>query len=156
VRGQTARVALRAEATAAYAFSEDEADELDHSATGGATIPRPDGRACQRGAANEKHPSASETTAPPRCHGDAPGVEAALEVVPAEDAPASAPHVAGGPAAKPHKEPPNAAQARPERGLSELRGVRPDQLGPVLGMVHAAASADVAQARTAQQANPPR
>ena len=65
-------------------------------------------------------------------------------MVSAEDAPASA-HVAGGPAAKPHKEPPNVAQAKPERGLGELRGVRPDQLGAVFGAVHAAATADVAQ-----------
>ncbi|MGH2906820.1 MAG: hypothetical protein ACRDKI_08620 [Solirubrobacterales bacterium] len=83
------------------------------------------------------------------------GVEVSA-VVPAEDAPASTPHVVGGPAAKPHKEPPNIAQAKPERGLGELRGVRPDELGAVLGAVHVAATADVAQMRIAHQANPPR
>jgi hypothetical protein len=80
------------------------------------------------GAANERHPSASETTAHHDSDGDVPGVEAVSAGVPAEDAPASAPRVADGPAARPHKEPPNVAQAKPERGLSDLRGVRPDQL----------------------------
>lgn len=167
VRGQTARIALRAEATAAYAFSEDhehDANELDHSATGEATSAdasaHPMGPHVPEGAASVK-PSASETTELHAAATDADG-EAGVEesavsaVVPAEDAPASTPHVAGGPAAKPLKEPPNVAQAKPERGLSELRGVRPDQLGPVLGAVHAAATADVAGARAAQHANPPK
>ncbi len=163
VRGQTARIALRAEPTAAYAFSEDhehDAGELDQSATGEPTSAdasaHPADARVSEGAASEKHPATSETTEPHGADEDVSGIEAVSAVVPTEDAPASDPHVPGGPAAKPHKELPNVAQAKPERGLSELRGVRPDQLGPVLGAVHAAASADVAQARTAQHANPPK
>jgi hypothetical protein len=163
VQGQATRIALRAEPTTAYAFSEDhehDVDELDHSTTGDAASAdesaHPTGARVPEGAANEKHPSASETTAHHGSNGDVSGIEEVSAVVPAEGAPASAPHVAGGPAAKPHKEPPNVAQAKPERELSELRGVRPDQLGPVFGTVRAAASADVAGARAAQQANPPK
>ncbi|HEU4728254.1 MAG TPA: DUF4157 domain-containing protein, partial [Kofleriaceae bacterium] len=165
VRGQPARIALRAESTAAYAFSEDhehEADELDHPAPEKAAsadeFAHPTGARAPEGAANEKHPSTSETTEhhAADADGDVSGIEEVSAVVPAEDAPASAPHVAGGPTAKPRREPPNVARAKPEHGLSELRGVRPDQLGSVLGGVHAAATADIAGARAAQRANPPR
>jgi hypothetical protein len=157
VRGQTARISLRAEPTAAYGFSEDHEHngELEHSA--GDTT-----RADESAHSTVAHPPESvgdkHSSTEPAASDDAEGDREApaLEAVPAEDAPPTAAQVGGGPAAKPHKEPPHVAQVKPELGVTELRGVRPDQIGPVLGAVHAAANADVAGARAAQHANPPK
>jgi hypothetical protein len=160
VRGHTTRIALRAEPTAAYAFSEDHEHELDHSATGEATRADPSDARVPTSA--DTHESAKHEGSEPASQAEPGGALSAASVaevsavVPAEDTPGAAPSVGGGPAAKPQKEPPNVAAAKPEHGFSQLRGVRPDKLGPVLGEVHTAASTDVAAARAAQHANPPK
>ena len=58
--------------------------------------------------------------------------------------------------AKPEKAVPAVAAAKPEAGLSQLAGVRPDKLVPALGQVHTAATGDVGKARAEQRANPPK
>jgi hypothetical protein len=169
VRGHTTRIALRAEPTAAYAFSEDhehDAEERDHSATGEATradqADPGDARVPTRAYTHESAKHEETLANEPASQGEPGGELSAASlaevsaVVSAEDMPGAAPGVGGGPAAKPQKEPPNVAAAKPEHGLSQLRGVRPDKLGPVLGEVHTAATADVATARAAQHANPPK
>jgi Domain of unknown function (DUF4157) len=158
MQGQTARIALRAEASTAYAFSEDHEHEDDELAR---TNPEAAHHAGADSHESAKH-EGDAVTSEPAPHGEPGGELSAASVaevsavVPAEDTPGVAPGVGGGPAAKPQKEPPNVAAAKPEHGLSQLRGVRPDKLGPVLGEVHTAASADVATARAAQHANPPK
>jgi voltage-gated potassium channel Kch len=153
MQGQTARIALRAESSTAYAFSEDhdhEHEDDEHERTNPEDAHHADA---------DTHESAKHEGNPATEPGgelSAASVAEVSAVVPPEDTPGAAPGVGGGPAAKPQKEPPNVAAAKPEHGLSQLRGVRPDKLGPVLGEVHTAASADVATARAAQHANPPK
>jgi hypothetical protein len=48
------------------------------------------------------------------------------------------------------------AAAKPEAGLAQLHGVRPDKLGLLFGQLHTAAATDVAQERAKLQANPPK
>jgi len=81
---------------------------------------------------------------------------AAATPVPAEDGGGGAPGGGGGAPPKPQKEPPNVAGEKPEAGLGQLRGVRPDKVGPALGQVHTAAGADADQLRAKNQANPPK
>ena len=153
MQGQTARIALRAESSTAYAFSEDhdhEHKDDEHERTNPEDAHHA-GADTHESAKHEGNPATE-----PGGELSAASVAEVSAVVPAEDTPGAAPGVGGGPAAKPQKEPPNVAAAKPEHGLSQLRGVRPDKLGPVLGEVHTAASADVATARAAQHANPPK
>ncbi len=155
MQGQTARIALRAESSTAYAFSEDHDHDHEHEDDEHERTNPED--AHHAGA--DTHESAKHEGNPATEPGgelSAASVAEVSAVVPAEDTPGAAPGVGGGPAAKPQKKPPNVAAAKPEHGLSQLRGVRPDKLGPVLGEVHTAASADVATARAAQHANPPK
>jgi hypothetical protein len=62
----------------------------------------------------------------------------------------------GGPAARPVKEPPSAAGGKPEAGVQQLKGVRPDKLAPALGDVHTAAGGDTDRARARAKATPPK
>jgi hypothetical protein len=166
-----APIALRAERSAAYAFDQgeahdtdvDDAVDKDHAKDHGPAAAKPEAKDTAEGAANADatndhaatDPTASHTGSP--ADHDEPGIgEEAIGVIPAEDAPPGPPGAGGGPPAKPLKEPPNVAAARPEIGLAQLRGVRPDRLSLLFGQVHTAAGADVAQERTKLQANPPR
>jgi len=176
VQGGMARVALRAQPMAAYGFSEgdaepagDQADEAhephdthDDAAHADAHELEAKPHDIDPHAGSEaKHEEGADhggTVAEDSHAGDAglSGDDLVLGVVPAEDGAPGATSGGGGPAAKPQKQAPNVAAAKPEVGLGQLQGVRPDKLAPVLGQVHTAAGADVAKARAAQQAKPPK
>jgi hypothetical protein len=196
--GKLAPIALRADAGAAYAFSEGEdhgepLDTHDDEKTGDerdektgderdektgderdektgkerddkAADERDDKQEDPKAAPDKGHPDANAAGEQPADDHDAhddvidPGdlAEASAQV-PAE-AGGGGPGVpgGGGAPAKPQKEPPSVAGGKPEVGLAQLQGVRPDKLGPVFGQLHTAAGADVAKARAEQQANPPK
>jgi hypothetical protein len=180
-RGDTASIQLRADRTAAYAFDEGDAHEpdveeaqLDKKDEKHDEAAKARGGEADAGTAREDAPAqdgpapgdAAKQDAPP----DTRGAEAAEHdtdagidegsvsaVIPAEDAPPGPPGVGGGPPAKPQKEaPPSVAAAKPEAGLAQLHGVRPDRLGLLFGQLHTAAAADVAQERAKLAANPPK
>jgi hypothetical protein len=177
-RGHPAPIRLRADRTAAYAFDEGDAhepdvdeaqlDKKDHEA---ANARGGDADAANaREGAHAQDRSAPADAAKQEVPSDAHGAEAADDgtgagidegdisaVIHAEDAPPGPPGVGGGPPAKPQKEaPPSVAAAKPEAGLAQLHGVRPDKLGLLFGQLHTAAAVDVAQERAKLQANPPR
>jgi hypothetical protein len=95
---------------------------------------------------------------------DGPEVDARAELA-AASAPVGAEDVGaggggggggGGAAAKPVKEAPNVAGGKPEAGVAQLKGVRPDKVAPALGQVHTAAGSDTDQARARAKASPPK
>jgi hypothetical protein len=178
--GKLAPIALRADAAAAYAFSEgeDHAEPLDTNDDAKADDERDAKADDERDAkpGDDHGDKQDPKPAPDKAHADAsaPAEQPADDpdahddvIDPGELAAASAPVPAeaggdpgapgGGAApAKPQKEPPSVAGGKPEVGLAQLQGVRPDKLGPVFGQLHSAASADVAKTRAEQQANPPK
>ncbi|HET7500056.1 MAG TPA: DUF4157 domain-containing protein, partial [Kofleriaceae bacterium] len=167
-RGSFAPIALRAQPAAAYAFHEGEAhDEVGDDATEdtrGAHEPSPEKVNAKPDApASPPDEAHHATDAGADGHEDA-GEHDALTAdehaisapLPAEDAPGGAPAGGGGPAPKPQKEAPSVASAKPEAGLAQLHGVRPDKLTLLFGQVRTANTADVGKERAAQKANPPR
>jgi hypothetical protein len=163
--GQPAPIGLRAPAAAAYAFNEGEDHEVDvaerhdaEPARGEDTGPAAD--AAPEAAEHVRHDAASTDEAADHTDAHDEPVNLAAEtsdvtaIVPADEAAAAAPGVGGGAAAKPQKPVPDVAAAKPEAGLGQLQGVRPDKLGPALGQVHTATGADAAKARAAHEANP--
>jgi hypothetical protein len=61
----------------------------------------------------------------------------------------------GAPATK-EKAVPSVAAAKPEAGLAQLQGVRPDRIVAALGQIHTATTADVGRTRAEHRANPPK
>ena len=173
-RGQAASIRLRAQPTAAYAFNEGEhhdhePDETDARSEQGDAAKGHDGSAsdtapADHGAKTDDHgksdqapksapPDAVEEAAPGNDSADA-RVDAVAAVIPAEET--AAPIATGGGApAKPQKEPPSVATT-PEVALGQLQGVRPDKLGPLFEQMHTATRVEIAKARAAQQATPPK
>jgi hypothetical protein len=188
--GKLASIALRADAAAAYAFSEgedhseppdthhDEKADDERDAKGDddrdakadeehgdkQDVKHDDKHDDAKASPEKAHPEANAAGEQPAHDHDAhddvidPGdLAEASAPVPAE-AGGGGPAVpgGGGAPAKPLKEPPSIAGGKPEAGLAQLQGVRPDKLGPAFGQLHTAAGADVAKARAEQQANPPK
>jgi hypothetical protein len=67
-------------------------------------------------------------------------------VLPAQDSAADATTGGGGAAAKPQKAAPSLGATKPESGLGQLRGVRPDRIGLLFGQMHTAAALTKASA----------
>ncbi|HEU4728197.1 MAG TPA: DUF4157 domain-containing protein, partial [Kofleriaceae bacterium] len=170
-RGWFAPIALRAQPSAAYAFHEGEAhdevgDEVGDEVSGDTNDARRDS---PEGVDAKAHEPASQpedarhaTDAGADGHEDggehdalAADEHAISAPLPAEDAPGTAPAGGGGPAPKP-QEAQSVAAAKPEAGLAQLHGVRPDKLMLLFGQVHTANAVDASKARAAQKANPPR
>ncbi|HEX7841730.1 MAG TPA: DUF4157 domain-containing protein [Kofleriaceae bacterium] len=174
VGGRAAPIQLRADRATAYAFDEGEAHDgaLDVNANTHGGDAKADATASAEpadpagGTARDDHAEKDRAAAVPASHADAPGDhadqddaaigdEAAIGAIPAEESP-EGPVPGGGAPARPQKEAPSIAAAKPEVGLGQLRGVRPDKLGLLFGQIHTAAGADVAQERANLQANPPK
>jgi Domain of unknown function (DUF4157) len=160
-RGRAARISFRGEPAVAYAFNEGEhhddgledgvddtngsdarADETAHAAH----VPEPHAQSqaeSQIGEDETGHDGLEAATA------------AVTAVIPGEETAGGARGGGGGAPAKPVKDGPRATAA-PEVALGQLRGVRPDRMTLLFGQMHTANTADIAKARAAQRANPPK
>jgi Domain of unknown function (DUF4157) len=166
-RGRAATIALRGEPTTAYAFNEGEHhdgtfDEVAEHA--GGSDPAAQGPAhANHDAKTDDHEKADDGESMDAHEaGDAPGqdhpvgAEADVSaVLPGEETAGGARGAGDGAPARPRKEPPSGA-ATPEVALGQLHGVRPDKMTLLFGQMHVATTADIAKARAAQQANPPK
>ena len=161
MRGRAAPITLRAEPGIAYAFNESEAHE-DADVDDHEQPDRAGARDQARPTTHEPAPAShDEATAhghaePDVGHDGLADVAAITAVLPAEDASGVAPSGGGGPAAKPSMPIPGVATAKPEQGLAQMHGVRPDRLIQLFGPLRSVNSADIAKTRATQHANPPK
>lgn len=160
VRGQPAQITLRAQPSTAYAFSDGEAHDTDgdeHASAATSAEHAPAG--AEHAPAVAEHAPQPAAPAHEDAHDDHISSAELAEVsapIPGESVPAGSAKGGGGPAAKPDKPAPNVAAAKPEAGLSQMHGVRPDRLSQLFGQLHGANAADVGKARAAEHANPPK